>query len=400
MEWVSQMSGMTVLFAMGASAVCGPIPGGKAAGQVDTWRAKWEQNIVAESKDRYCDREMGEELGWLVSPFVSGYYYGYLATHDTAWIDRLIDWTDAWSSRGIKEPDGFIGWPKSGSGGSFEDQLDSDSLLGEAMALRPAVLMAAEIKSDPSLKKRYGDKANGFIRLAERTFQKWDRRGCWREVGSGGLWVVPTFGIDVKTGKWTDGYAKRLTDGFSNPDNKENLIAEWMTALYDATGKPVYKDRAEKWWRIMKARMKPQDGGKHVVWNYWEPAGPWDYKPDGSTKHWVGVHPNGGYYGVDVEAIANAFQHGLVFTKADIDKLVATNRDFMWNHQFATAQFRRLDGGEPDPRWKTSPGVLWTGLLPYDPTLKRIFEATHNPTSWGGLSATPWYLSTFAQKTR
>jgi acetyl esterase/lipase len=29
------------------------------------------------------------------------------------------------------------------------------------------------------------------------------------------------------------------------------------------------------------------------LWNYWEPAGPWDYKPDGrSTKHWVGVHPN------------------------------------------------------------------------------------------------------------
>jgi len=36
-------------------------------------------------------------------------------------------------------------------------------------------------------------------------------------VKEGGLWVVPAFGIDAKTGGWTDGYARRATDGFSNP---------------------------------------------------------------------------------------------------------------------------------------------------------------------------------------
>jgi hypothetical protein len=143
----------------------------------------------------------------------------------------------------------------------------------------------------------------------------------------------------------------------------------------------------------MKSRMKTREDGKYLVWDYWDPAGPWDYKSDGSTKHWVGVHPNGGYYGVDIEAIANAYEHGLVFTKADIAKLIATNRDFMWNHEVATAKFQRIDGGEPDPRWKNSPGVLWTGLLPYDSTLRRIFEATFDPSTWGGLAATPWYLS-------
>jgi hypothetical protein len=33
------------------------------------------------------------------------------------------------------------------------------------------------------------------------------------------------------------------------------------------------------------------------------------------------------------------------------------------------------------------------GLVPYDQTLKRIFLANHNPSGWGGLSATPWFLS-------
>ncbi len=83
---------------------------------------------------------MGEELGWLVSPFLDGFYYAYLATHDIHWVERLIDWADSTIKRGVKEPDGFTGWPK------VSDQtegFDFDSMLGEAMILRPIVLMAS-----------------------------------------------------------------------------------------------------------------------------------------------------------------------------------------------------------------------------------------------------------------
>jgi hypothetical protein len=163
--------------------------------------------------------------------------------------------------------------------------------------------------------------------------------------------------------------------------------------MHDVTKKPVYRERAEKWWRQMKSRMRLRDNGKYYVWNYWDPAGPWDYKPDGTPKHWVGVHPNGGYYTIDVEGIVTAYEHGLVFTKAELDRLIATNRDFMWNRQVAGARFQRIDGSGPDPRWKDSPGVLWTALVPYDETLRKLFEANHDPASWGGLSATPRYLA-------
>src|ERR1700733_415041 len=96
------------------------------------WLARWQKNILSDSKNRYCDREMSEELGWLVSPFLNGFYYGYRATGDTQWLERLADWTHAWTARGIKEPDGFLGWPKSGTGGNVEENLYADSLLGEA----------------------------------------------------------------------------------------------------------------------------------------------------------------------------------------------------------------------------------------------------------------------------
>ena len=374
----------------------GTIGGGPASLQKAPadWLAKWERNIAGDSSNRYCDKEMGEEIGWLVSPFLEGYYDGYVATKDTKWIDRFIDWSDSWMKRGVKEPDGYTGWPKDdGTSTTVVPGLYTDNELGDAMALKPAVNMAALILRTPALKAKYGDKAREYLSLSEEMYQKWDSRGCWRETKDGGVWVVPTFGIDKKTGKWTDGYSKRAVDGFSLPDNKQNLIAQWMLAMYDATGKPDCKDRAEKWFKVMLSRMKLRDNGKYYVWDYWDPAGPWDYKADGSTKHWVGVHPNGGYYDVDLHGIADAYQHGLVFKRSELDRLIATNRDFMWNHKVEGAQFQRIDGGEAVEPWKKSPGVLWTALLPYDAQLRAAFEANHNPASWGGLSITPLYVA-------
>lgn len=367
------------------------VRGAASADLTQDWLARWEKNILGRARSRYCDKEMGEQLGWLVSPFLNGFYYGYLATRDPKWVEMLIDWMDSCVRRSIEEPDGFIGWPKSGMDAT--ESFYTDSLLGEAMALRPVVLTADEILKTPALKGKFDSQAQAYLRLAEQVFEKWDSRGCWREIANGGLWVVPLFGIDPKTGQWTEGYTRRNTDGFSNPDNKENHIARWLIAMYDVTRKPVYRERAEKWFRLMKSRMKLRQDGTYFVWNYWDPAGSWDYKADGSPKHWVGVHPNGGYYGIDVEAIVTAFEHGLVFTKEDIQRLIATNRDFMWNQQVTGAKFQRIDGGQPDPRWRNSPGVLWTALVPYDETLRRVFLTNHNPSGWGGLSATPWFLA-------
>ena len=386
-----------------ALAAALPSMGGDVLGASDAdptrdWLTRWEKNILGKARSRYCDKEMSEEIGWLMSPFLNGFYYGYRATGDAKWVALLVDWADSWIKRSVKEPDGFVGWPKSGTGGQVEEGFYADSLLGEAMGLRPVILMADEIRRTTALKDKFGPQAQAYLKLAEQVFEKWDSRGCWREVANGGLWVVPLFGIDPKTGNWTEGYARRNTDGFSNPDNKENHIARWLLAMYDVTTRPIYRERAEKWFRLMKARMKTREDGKYAVWNYWEPAGPWDFKADGSPRHWVGVHPNGGYYQIDVEAIVAAFEHGLVFTKQDIQQLIATNRDFMWNQQMAGAKFQRIDGGRPDPRWKNSPGVLWTALAPYDQTLRKIFLANHNPSSWGGLSATPWFLTHEATK--
>ncbi len=326
---------------------------------------------MAEERTRYCDSAMGEEIGWLISPVLSGFFYGYLATGEADWMDRFVDWTDAWLRRSVTEPDGYSGWPKVGAAGTDVDDLDSfyaDSLLGEAMVLRPVVQAAETILKNPELDRRYGAKARKYLQVARDIFEKWDRRGAWRPVGDGMITVVLPFGIDRDSGHWTDGTKDdhARAGGFSHPNNKANLVALWLVAMADATGEQVYRDRAAAWFRVMKSRLHLQPDGTYRIWNYWEPAGPWDYRASGAPKHWIGVHPNGGYYEIDVDAIVAAYEHGLVFTAEDLDRLIRTAR--------ATARF-------------------WPALVPYDTTVRNHFEQTLNPKSWTGMLRVPWYLA-------
>ncbi len=336
------------------------------------WLSHWEKDITGEARNRYCDKAMGEDLGWLMSHVMKGFYYGYLATRDPKWIDLSVDWTDAWGKRAVTEPDGFPGWPRTGAAGTAVDDLDSfnaDSLLGEAMALKWIVLSAGEILKNPELEKKYGTKARDYLVLSERIYQKWDSRGAWRETKDGGMIsIVLPFGIDAKTGQWTEGFVKRNEpgNGFSHPDNKANMVASWLLSMADVTQKAVYKERAERWFKLMKSRMTAQDDGTYKIWNYWEPAGPWDHKQNGSTKHWVGVHPNAGYYVIDTDGIVEAYEHGLVFTKEDVGRLVAT----------AHATNRE-----------------WPGIAPYDAETQKKIESGMKLGSWGAVTEVPWYLA-------
>jgi len=343
------------------------------------WRKKWERNILARARIRYCDTENGEELAWTLAQLLKGFYYGYEATGDSKWVGMLVEWTDAWLARAVVEPDGYPGWPKVGAAGTPVDKLDdfyADSLLGEAMAMLPVMQMSRQILLDPGLEKTFGDRAKTYIELSRKLFEKWDRRGAWRQTENAGIIsVVLPFGIDPVTGRWTSGYASRNApgQGHSHPDNKANWVGSWLLSMYDATGENPYKERAEGWFRLMKARMKPESDGRYRIWNYWEPGGPWDYLAPGVPKHWIGIHPNEGYYDSDVRAIVKAYEAQVVFDRTDIDRLVAT----------ALEQKR-----------------YWTALVPYSRVVQHEFEEHEDPESWPGIWETPWYLALQAGKLR
>ena len=376
-----------------------------AAKQKD-WLARWDKQVSGEAWGyRVCDRALGEEIAWVVAPMLDAFYDGYMATKDTKYVDMLVDWTDSMIKRAVKEPDGYVGWPSFKAAGTDVDNLDNtydaDSMLSDASAFRPIVLMAGEMIKDPALKEKYGAKGESYVKLAEELCQKWATRGGWRATfvqdhsveterwksaptgvqvqlanaetwkstqtaDGGAISLVLPYGLDQSRTKWVDFDTRNDPGhGFSHPDNKATEVALWMIALWDVTGKPEYKERAEKWFTLLKSRIHLKDDGTCDIWNYWQPAGPWDYNPDGSTKHWVGVHPRGGYYEMDVSGIVVAYEHGLVFTKADIDRFIVTAK-------------------------KT--GRLWSALFRYDVEIQKHFEAGIDPGSWAGMSAVPQYI--------
>jgi len=336
------------------------------------WLSRWQRNILDNVRNNYCGKEVGEDMGWVMSPMLRGYYYGYLATQNVLWVDLFASCADSWMRRSVIEPDGYPGWPKIGAAGTNVDDLDeyfTDSMLGEAMVLHYIVLMSDQILKTPLLAERFAPRAVKYIRLSEQIFEKWDKRGAWRGTARGrAITVVLPFGIDKKTDAWTEGYETRNAPGrgFSHPNNKANLIASWLLAMYDVTHKPIYQERAQKWFRLMKSRMRLESDGTFQLWSYWEPAGAWDYRGYIIPKHWIGVHPNSAYYEIDVESIVAAYEHSIVFDRQDIETLIST----------------ALVDKRP-----------WIALAPYNNYIQREFEEHNNPDQWSGLDATPWYLA-------
>jgi hypothetical protein len=68
---------------------------------------------------------------------------------------------------------------------------------------------------------------------------------------------------------------------------------------------------------------------------------------------------------MDTAAIVAAYEHGLVFTKADVDHLIATAKETK---------------------------RMWSALAPYDVEIQQHYEATANPDDWGGLGISHYLM--------
>ncbi len=142
-----------------------------------------------------------------------------------------------------------------------------------------------------------------------------------------------------------------INNGFSHPTNKSNEVARWMLAMYDVTGQQQYLTHAQLWFEQMKFRTtvagdlwNGPDPWGYVIWNYWQPNGIWDVcgnaaqtavdNPTGSTgglKNGAGfIHPNNGYYQLDSLAMAEAWEHGVGFSYADMQNLINISLNDWW----------------------------------------------------------------------
>ena len=329
----------------------------------------------------------GESFCWNARVGMGQYVDNYLLTKDSSWLDWGVKYYDFLLDKMDTAPDGYKGWI--GPYG-YDNNYWTDVHVGDAILLTGILDFAVLVSDDESLKKNYGDKANSYVEIAKKHFvEKWDKRDTWQEDGPNGAYVRSNKYLKPNNFKeWI--YLPEISrSGVSHPFNKQMDAAQVCLRIYRVTGEKFYWDRAEKIFFTAKSRFQYFDD--HYTWNYWEPLVPEDIDLENkNTRHGVWVHPwRSGYQAGEVHKIVEAYHYGMVFNEQDIQRIINTNLEVMWNKDKENPEFISSNGrgaekdtiglGAFQQRWGHSnatknSGQLWTGLLDFDQTIRDLYE--------------------------
>jgi hypothetical protein len=183
----------------------------------------------------------GEQFGWGVSYYAGNFVRGYQRTKDTAWLDAAQRLSEYCLSKMRTGPDGYKGWVG-------EDQtgrgLWADNHVGDAIEIEPMLEFAEVVLKDPELKKKYGEAAQTYVDVARRDlFEKWDRRGTWKEDGAWGCYVGWNM---VCTQADPNAWKKDTAPAIAEPFNKNNHMGICALRLFRVTGEEKWRERAFK----------------------------------------------------------------------------------------------------------------------------------------------------------
>jgi len=248
--------------------------------------------------------------------------------------------------------------------------IDHDTILYFVPVLR----FVREVRADASLRSRYGELAEKWLKDVQASIRAWDRRGCWHELGDKGGWYSnPTHYPDPNTGELV-----RRTDIFAGgviPYNKVHAFCEALSLAYRITGDEWYVQRMAKCAKRFRGNWRVDD--KHAEWNYRDHAFAGDYVSgvvgQGKTRTGAFVHVKGGYYALDVEGVVCCYDVGAFYQRADIEKLIQTNLKFMWMGDEKDPKFRKINGTYK-AEGKYNKGYLWTALAHFSPEVRRLWK--------------------------
>ena len=275
---------------------------------------------------------------------------------------RFIDptkpeWNGWWNYKGAEQ-------------GTFA-LIDHDAIL----YLGPVLMFVMEVRKDPKLKEKYGAKAEAWLKDAEATIRAWDKRGCWHDLDAKTGWYSTITEYPDKDGN----LVKNTTvySGGTVPYNKVNSFYEALALAYRITGDDWYRVRMEKSAKFWHDHWR--DDGAHVEWNYRDHYLPADYESgvvgQGKPKTGAWVHPNSGYYMVDVKGATYLYDVGVFFKQPEMEKLVKTNLKFMWRGD-SPPTLKNINGTDG----KNKRGFLWTSLAHFDPKIRELWKASiENP---------------------
>ena len=334
----------------------------------------------------------GEPFAWHATNHGDLFVKAFRVWRDTAWLNRGIAYYEFLRSHMHAGPDGYIGLigPPIHDYGLWNNEVISDALVANLMLEFSELVM-----NDAMLKKTYAKKAQEYVAFCqEHMIEKWDKRNLWYPVGEYGDYL---FGSDfVKPddfSRWIINDTVRRDPGLSIQYNIANCLGVTHLRLYRITGETIYRYKAEKLFFRLKSNI--QFFNNHYVWNYWSPF----YEKDidfehRKPNHWVNVHPyRPGYQAIEVSQIVEAYHTGVVFDSTDIQRILNTNLDVMWNKNMEHPEFISSTGRHPDPTDKNGEtavpyrGMLWNALGDFSQTIldlyRRELEGNPDPKSIG-----------------
>ena len=329
----------------------------------------------------------GETFCWRARSGMNQFVDYFQLTNDTKWLEAGIKYYDFLLGRREVDPEGYKGWigPY-----MYDAKYWQDALVGDAVVLAGILDFSVLVMENEQLKAKYGEKAMSYVETAKKDLvEKWDKRGCW--------YTDPPFGGYINYNKYfMPGNIKEWVydpdvrnAGVSHPFNKQMDVAEVCLRIHKITGEKKYWDIAETIYFTAKNRFQYFDD--HYCWNYWEPLYPGDVIFEkNNTRHWVGVHIwRSGYQAGEVGKIVEAYHHGIVFDSVDIQRIINTNLNVMWNKNKERPEFINSNGfgADHDTTGKASfvagnghsnefknQGQLWSGLLDFNQTIRGLYE--------------------------
>jgi len=324
----------------------------------------------------FKENARGEGFCWHARSGMDQFIENYELTKNTAWLDAGVRYYDWLISKMEAGPDGYKGWV---GPYMYDAKYWIDSHVGDAILLNGILDFSVLVWEDKNLKARYGDKAKAYAEIAKKhLIEKNDKRGTWREDGPIGAYVSYEKYMEPGNLKeWKYG-SEVIKSGLSHPFNKQADMGQVCLRIYQITGEKFYRDRAEKIFLRMKRQLQLTDN--HYEWNYWEPFGPWDIDPvKKETRHWVGINPSAGYQSREVGQMVDAFHTGIVFDETDIQRLINTHLEVMWNKDTKKPGFTNsyIAHGENKPTEKPT-GTLWTSLLDFNQTIRDLYATRFN----------------------
>ena len=296
----------------------------------------------------------------------------YAWSRDEAFVEALIPIVeDLLAQRYVHptQPDVWSGWWH-----HRDNLLKYMPIHAAIMYYTPVIKLTAAVRADPKLKAKYGRKVEAWFKdIVEVSIPAWDKRGSWHDLGEkGGYYTHTTHYPDPETHAIVP--RKDLYQGSTLAYNKVHTMIESFILLHRMTGSPWYRERIVKCERFFRDHWRIKKD--HVEWNYRDFSGPWDFKngKDGETKTGYFIHPKGGYYASDLEAIVACYDAGIVFTEPDMKLLVKTNLEFMWMGDAKSPKFRKINGSYT-ARGKYGKGHLWTALARFSPKTRELWKA-------------------------